>query len=120
TEDSEAKVSEAIDYSIDADGVAYTAERLRRAVLTLAAISNRGRSSDSSWPRIVRDWRDAYGYHAPRARRFEPSPKDMDEYLIAYDWLAWLTRQPQGKRDYQIIVAKAFGTPTWKIAQRYG
>ena len=103
----------------DKDGMAYVSERLRRGILTMEATS-RGGGGGSSWPMIIREVNEAYGYTEARARRFQPTARDMDEYLEAWDWLAWLIRQNDGRRDFRIIMAKAHKMPTWKIAQRHG
>lgn len=97
---------------------------LKRAILTLAAQPDRERSwlasPRSSMPEPVRDAIESYGHQAARAARFTPTPADIDRYLDVLTWLAWLGRQNDGKRNVQIITARAFGTPLWKLATRYG
>ncbi len=52
--------------------------------------------------------------------RFVPTPTDIDRYLDVLAWLSWLGRQNDGKRNVQIITARAYGSPLWKLAQRFG
>ncbi len=102
----------------------FCAELLRRSVLTLAALPDRDRRHlDAAWrsslPEPVRE-ASAYGYEAARAARFKPSPKDISRFLEVLAWLTWLEGQHDGRRDVKIIVARAFGCPWWKLAQRFG
>ena len=105
--------------------LARLAERLRRAILTLAVQPEREMvwlaGGGSTWPEIVREWRNGDVPNSPRARRFRPTPADIDDMLPMLGLLAWLKHQPgSGARDYRIIVARAFGVTWWKIAQKYG
>ncbi len=100
------------------------AERLiKRAILTLAAMPDRERgwlsSPRSSMPDPVREAVESFGWQEVRAR-FAPTPTDIDRYLDVLAWLSWLGRQNDGKRNVQIITARAFGAPLWKLAQRFG
>lgn len=103
---------------------ARCAELLRRAVLTLAALPDRDKRylaslERSSLPEPLGDDKLAYGYHAPRTRRFKPTPADISRCLDVLSWLTWLESQPGGDRDVKIIVAKAFGAPMWRIGQQF-
>ncbi|HWJ71883.1 MAG TPA: DUF6362 family protein [Kaistia sp.] len=97
---------------------------LKRAILTLAAQPDREHgwlnSQRSSMPEPVREAVESFGWQAARAARFTPSPVDIDRYLDVLDWLSWLGRQNDGKRNVQIITARAFGAPLWKLGQRFG
>jgi len=63
---------------------------------------------------------EAYGYETARAKRFQPSPADIGRYLDVLGWLTWLNaRGPEGERGVKIIVARAFGTPIWRLSQRF-
>lgn len=100
------------------------AERLvKRAILTLASVPDRERgwlaSPKSSLPEPVREAVESFGWQRARAR-FAPTPTDLDRYLDVLAWLSWLGRQNDGKRNVQIITARAFGSPLWKLAQRFG
>jgi hypothetical protein len=71
-------------------------------------------------PQPVHDAIEAYGYRAARARRFLPTPADLDRYLDVLAWLGWLGRQRGGERDVRILIARAYGTPWWKLSERFG
>jgi hypothetical protein len=98
-------------------------ELLRRSILTLAALPDREKawlsSPRSSMPDYVQE-ASAYASEAPRVRRFQPSPEDIGRYLDVLAWLSWLGRQNDGARDVKIITARTFGTPMWKLAERFG
>ncbi|MCP5086472.1 MAG: hypothetical protein GY952_06690 [Rhodobacteraceae bacterium] len=106
------------------NGRAHTAERIRRAVLTLRALPDREKAwldacNKTSMPEPVRLAEEAYGYESAKARRFTPTHRDVDQYLETFEWLCWLRRQNDGKRDYRIVVARVHGTPYWKLADRH-
>ncbi|WP_421724782.1 DUF6362 family protein [Bauldia sp.] len=65
---------------------------------------------------------DAEGARAATARaaRFKPSRVDIERCPQVMAWLAWLKTQNDGRRDVEIIVRRAFGTPMWKLASRFG
>lgn len=96
---------------------------VRRAILTLAAVPDREHgwlnTVRSSMPEPVREAVESFGWQAAKAR-FQPTPTDLDRYLDVLGWLSWLGRQNDGKRNVQIITARAFGAPLWKLAQRFG
>ncbi|WP_323181239.1 DUF6362 family protein [Kaistia dalseonensis] len=71
-------------------------------------------------PEHVREAVESFGWQAARAARFSPEPKDIDHYLDVLAWLSWLGRQNDGARNVRIITARAFGTPTWKLAAKFG
>lgn len=104
---------------------------VRRAILTDAAQPDRDRqylyaSYRSTMPPSVREPSDSYDRAAARAklrrdaRRFRPTPADISIYLEVLGWLAWLERQPQGKREVDIIRARAFGLSWWRLQALYG
>ena len=106
-------------------GRAHTAERIRRAVLTLRALPDREKvwlnpNPPSARPETVRLAQEAYGYDSARARRFRPTPRDVDQYMEALGWLAWLKRQTDGPRDLKVIMAHIHGVPRWRMAQHFG
>ncbi len=119
------RVPLSLDCQTVVDGRAYTAERIRRAVLTLRALPDREKAwlnpnPPAAMPEPVRLAQEAYGYDSARARRFQPTNKDVDQYLEAMGWLAWLKRQNDGKRDLRVILAYVHGIPKWKLAQEFG
>ncbi|PLX36953.1 MAG: hypothetical protein C0605_07745 [Hyphomicrobiales bacterium] len=101
---------------------ANIAERIRRAILTLAAQPDRelamvaGRGS--GWPEIVQAARDAYAA-APARIRFEASAHDVDDMLPALALLTRLKNMRGGKREYLVITLRAYGVSWWRIAQRF-
>jgi hypothetical protein len=100
------------------------AELIRRAVLTLAVTADPDRRWQGgprcAMPEPLREAVESYGYQAPRAARFQPTPRDFDRYLQVLGWLSWLRRQPDGERETRLLLARAFGTPRWRLGQRFG
>lgn len=98
------------------DAKAALAERLRRAVLTLAAQPDRERAlieaRNIGWPEVLPDFPTASRV------RFEPTAADVDDMLPALALLTWLSHQPRGRRMYQAIVARARGLAWWRIGQQ--
>lgn len=103
------------------DRLAEVRELLRRAVLTLAAVTDpdaRFRHGPASWGlEVVNDVNEAYGYAPPRVRRFAPTPQDVDIYLEVMGWLAWYGREVD-RDDMRLFLAWAMGVPKWVLAQR--
>ncbi len=68
-----------------------------------------------SWPEVVREQGQAYGYGEVRAQPFRPSPKDVSRML---DDLAW----PQGidKPLFRILWWRSHDAPFSIIAARIG
>jgi hypothetical protein len=102
-------------------GLACCARLLERSVLTLRALPERDRPRGihNAWPTVVRDVQDAYGYTQARMPRFRPTPHDVSVMLDVLGWISWLERQNDGRRDAQIIVARAFGISWWVIGERF-
>jgi hypothetical protein len=103
--------------------IAETAERLRRAILTLHVdrIKNDMPSSGSGWPEIVREIEKMDHAQPLAAKLFEPSALDFDLMLPTLDWLTWLKNRPvNGDRWFRIVWARAYETPWWKLAARAG
>lgn len=102
--------------------IAATGERLRRAILTLddRSVSD-GPKEGHAWPEIVREINKMDHAAELTARRFEPSPQDIDLMLPTWDWLTWLKNRPlKGERWFRIIVSRAYGVPWWKLAMFSG
>lgn len=99
------------------------AELVRRSVLTLAAVSDPDRRFQSPpkscLPPSVREVNEAYGWDPPKVRRFQPTARDVDRYLTVLHWLGQLSAEPGGERDVKLLVARAYGTPWWKLAERF-
>src|SRR5574340_1738440 len=92
---------------------------IRRAVLTLAVLPDREEgwlSYRSSWPEFARDINEAYGYSAPRARRFRPTAKDVAQLDVVLPWLSFIKRE-ESSFAVRRICAWAFGAPLWRIGQ---
>lgn len=105
------------------EGCAICAELLRRAILTLTRVPDPDRRflgyQNQRWE-VVRRYIEAYGYETPKAHRFRPTPRDVEIYLDVLKWLNWLEKQTDGKTGVELITARAFGVPYWKLAQKYG
>lgn len=100
--------------------IAETAERVRRAILTLNDQPNDDMMRDTNaWPQIVREASKMDYADAPRVRLFEPTRRDIDLMLPTLDWLTWLKNRPEnGDLYFRIVWARAYETPWWKLAGR--
>ena len=104
--------------------LAHTANRISRAILTLSVLPDKEAGfiyggQKAAWPEIVQEVRDAYGYSEAKRPKFRPTPRDVDDMLVVFEWLTWLKRQPDGEREFRILWSRAFGVPWWKLAERY-
>ena len=92
------------------------AERLEEAADTLRRLPPvRVRGHAGSWPGVVRDVREAYGWDEARPRLGPPSPAAIDRMDEALRWLAWLTPD-----EARLIWLRAEGV-RWKlICYRFG
>ncbi|MEM8794075.1 MAG: DUF6362 family protein [Pseudomonadota bacterium] len=77
----------------------------------------RPRASRQAWPN-AQALIEHFGPEAPRVNRFTPNPGDVEIYLDVLKWLTWL--QEEDKRGSDLIVARTFGVPYWKMAIRAG
>jgi hypothetical protein len=102
---------------------------VRRAVLTDAALPDRERRwlqpPRSAMPTPLPELHLAYDGEAARAEtlkaaRFRPTRADVARCPAVMAWLAWLKTRNDGRRDVEILVRRAFGTPMWKLAARFG
>lgn len=102
--------------------IAQTAERVRRAILTLHDESVMGDFRNANpWPEIVREVSKMDYADAPRLRRFDPTPIDVDLMLPTLDWLTWLKNRPvYGNEWFRAVWGRAYDTPWWKLAGRMG
>lgn len=69
-------------------------ERVLRALKTLRALPDRGKHTQavhSSWPDYVHEAIDAYNSVEER-ERFQPTPRDISDYLTALSWCRHLPR----------------------------
>ena len=102
------------------DGAARCADLLRRAILTHDALPGREIAKVTSWPAIIREAHEAYGYDDSRPPRFNPTPRDVSNLLPVMAWICWLEQGHNGERDAKIIMSRARRAPWWKLAQRFG
>lgn len=103
--------------------IARVRELLRRAILTAGAIPDpdlRFRvGPKTAWPAMVQESRDAYGYAAPKVRRFEPTAADLSSFLDALDWLRWYRDTGAiGLQNFKLFKAWALGSPIWMLQER--
>ena len=68
-----------------------------------------------SWPEIVRQAAEAYGYDSARARPAPPAPDAIDRMDAALDWLNLVSDE-----DRRLLWAWANGAALWRIGQRFG
>ncbi len=92
---------------------------LKRAVAVIAALplSPRylpPRRLRSGMPQVVRDVREAYGYHGPPLPR--PTPRQITQAGDAVAWLLWLPEL----RNRNVVMARLFGLDWAVIAYRDG
>ena len=82
--------------------VADVERRILRACKTLRAIPDREARyqtfRSNGWPPIVRELADAYGYTEATMPRFQPTPHDVSDCLVA---LAWT--RPLEKPEFKLI-----------------
>ena len=103
------------------DGVAMTATRLQRAILTLHAVGDPDR-----WIRVQKkhgleyksEWSSYSSEEVPV--RFRPTAKDCSRYLDDLACLNTLLQQPDGRRDVKIIWARAFKVGWRRLGERHG
>ncbi|MEM8838860.1 MAG: DUF6362 family protein [Pseudomonadota bacterium] len=112
------------------EGCAACLKLIQRAILTLKAVPDPDRRyqglrkaatfRDMDPERIVtlKELLDGFGPETPRVNRFRPSPRDVEIYLDVLKWLTWL--QSEDRRGSDLIVARTFGVPYWKLATRHG
>ena len=91
-------------------------ERFEEAADTLRRLPERNaRGYFSTWPAIIRDFVEAYGWQEVRVRLGPPHPAAIDRMHEAFGWLSWL--EPDETR---LVWLRAEGV-RWKIvAVRYG
>jgi hypothetical protein len=104
------------------DTIGKCAYLLDRAVRTLRALpKDDPHRIKNSWPDVIRDPLEAYGYTEVGYPRFRPSPRDVSVMLQVLGWITWLQHRTgsDGPRDATVIVERAFQTPWWVLAQRF-
>jgi hypothetical protein len=90
--------------------------RLLRACRTLRAMPDPTRKFQTlhnSWPDVVREVSESYGYTEERVPRFRPSPADVTDYLIALEWCRGLD-----KREFRLVWAMSYGISYHAIGLR--
>jgi len=92
------------------------AERLEEAAETMRGLPPAiMRPKLCSWPEIIRDASESYGWSADRVRSGPPSAAAIDRLDETLEWFLWL--EPEESR---LVWARAVGT-RWKvIAYRLG
>ncbi|MTH62149.1 DUF6362 family protein [Paracoccus litorisediminis] len=94
-------------------------ERMEAAALTLRRLPNPSgsgaRGYGSSWPTVVREAKDAYGYHATRLR-VVPSPTDIQNMDEALGWLSLIS----DPLDRRIVWMRAEGHRWRAVCHRVG
>lgn len=106
---------------LDKDQIAYVADRMRRSILTCEALPDYERPGQckSGHPEIIREiGRGDYSDEDTPVRFYEPTARDIGEYLVWMGMLAWLGRSDpyHGRRSIRIILMAARSLPWWRIA----
>jgi hypothetical protein len=92
---------------------------IQRAVLTHDALPAATRKAYlTSDLKIIHDPMEAYGWSDQRPARFQPSARDVTNWLPVYGWLCWLATQKHGKTGCKILECRARSVPWWKLSQR--
>lgn len=67
------------------------AERLEEAAATMRRLPPvRPQGYVTTWPPIIREFWEAYGYNAPEVRLGPPTPEAVERMDEALGWLRWL------------------------------
>ena len=66
----------------------------------------------SSWPPVIHEFWEAYGWDTPKVRRGPPPGDAIDRMDEAMGWLAWLERD-----QAKLVWSRAEGIP-WKLIMR--
>ena len=93
-------------------------ERLMRGMKTLRALPDRERRFfivKSSSPDYIREYIDAYDPDDDIQPRFQPTPKDISDYLTALSWVRHLDRSA-----WKILWARSFGVSFGLIGKEIG
>lgn len=89
--------------------LAEAADTLRRLP------EERVQTARSSWPPIVHEACDAYGWEAAETRPGPPAAKAIDQMDRTLLWLRWLDRE-----DQKLVWDRACGLPWKAITHKYG
>ena len=85
-------------------------ERMVEAAEVLSRLpETRLRGYFGTWPPVVREFRESFGWHETQLRRPRPSPAAIDRMDEAFTWLPWLD-----PIDARIVWLRASGEP-WKV-----
>ena len=68
-----------------------------------------------SWPEVIRQEEESYGYDVPRTKSFNPKPRDVSRMLGDLAWLNGLD-----KKQFRLIWWRSFDLPFSYIAARIG
>lgn len=91
-------------------------ERMAEAALVLRRLpEERVQGYFSTWPEVVRDFWDAFGWHDAVLRAPRPSPAAIDRMDEAMTWLRWLDPV-----DAKIVWERAANTRWKPICHRFG
>jgi hypothetical protein len=91
-------------------------ERMAEAAQVLRGLPQEwGQGHFSSWPEVVRDFWDAFGWHDAVLRPARPSPAAIDSMDEAMTWLRWLD-----PIDAKIVWERAANTRWKPICYRFG
>lgn len=69
----------------------------------------------STWPPVVQEFWEAFGWEETRVRRGPPSAKAIDQMDLTLDWLRWL--EPE---DAKLVWERSCHRPWKMLAYRFG
>lgn len=88
-------------------------DRFREAAATMKRLPDVSvQGFVSSWPPIIREFWEAYGWDVPKIRLGPPTGESIDRMDECLEWIRWL--EPEQMR---LVWARAEGLP-WKIILR--
>jgi hypothetical protein len=91
-------------------------ERIEEAADTLHRLpEQRVRGFFNTWPPVIRDFWEAFGWEDVRIRRGPPQPGAIDRMDDVMIWLTWLEAD-----DVRLVWLRACHTPWKLITRRFG
>ena len=92
--------------------------RVLRACRTIRALPDRDRRffhSFNSWPEVVQEVTEAYGYTETTMPRFRPTPGDVSDCMTALAWARGIPRN-----EWKLVWWRSFGVSFKHIGLRLG
>ncbi|MEG3639303.1 DUF6362 family protein [Magnetococcus sp. PR-3] len=94
------------------------AKRLEEAARTMKRLPEKGLKPEearSSWPEVIHEFYDAYGWGSAEVRLGPPSPDAINRMDEVLEWLSWLETD-----DRRLLWFRAERVPWKLIMRRFG